>query len=294
MDIRVLRYFLMIAREQNITNAAKALHLTQPTLSRQMMDLEKELGTTLFNRSRHQITLTEDGLLLRRRAQELVELFDKTRQEFTQDAEKLSGGIMIGSGEFHVNETFARLLGRFRDRYPDVRFHVYSNTSDAIMTQLDQGLLDFGILMEPIEVRKYQYVRFAEVEQWGILVRKDHDLAQKAAISALDLLGEKIMIPQRDVIHSVLNNWFGDHAERLDIIGGSTLPYHSAMMVRAGMGVAITLSLECRYDDLVFRPLSPSIEQRTALVWKKSQAASSLIREFIRFCKECPEGMMGH
>ena len=137
MDIRVLRYFLMIAREQNITNAAKALHLTQPTLSRQMMDLEKELGTTLFNRSRHQITLTEDGLLLRRRAQELVELFDKTRQEFTQDAEKLSGDIMIGSGEFHVNETFARLLGRFRDRYPDVRFHVYSNTSDAIMTQLD-------------------------------------------------------------------------------------------------------------------------------------------------------------
>ena len=124
MDIRVLRYFLMIAREQNITNAAKALHLTQPTLSRQMMDLEKELGTTLFNRSRHQITLTEDGLLLRRRAQELVELFDKTRQEFTQDAEKLSGDIMIGSGEFHVNETFARLLGRFRDRYPDVRFHV--------------------------------------------------------------------------------------------------------------------------------------------------------------------------
>ncbi len=212
MDIRVLRYFLMIAREQNITNAAKALHLTQPTLSRQMMDLEKELGTTLFNRSRHQITLTEDGLLLRRRAQELVELFDKTRQEFTQDAEKLSGDIMIGSGEFHVNETFARLLGRFRDWYPDVRFHVYSNTSDAIMTQLDQGLLDFGILMEPIEVRKYQYVRFAEVEQWGILVRKDHDLAQKAAISALDLLGEKIMIPQRDVIHSVLNNWFGDHA----------------------------------------------------------------------------------
>ena len=197
MEIRVLRYFLMVAREENITKAAELLHITQPTLSRQLMQLEDELGTKLFRRSNHSIRLTEDGMLLKRRAQELVQLADKTEMEFRRGEEELSGNIAIGSGESNSVRELADIIGRFQEKYPLVQYDLYTANADDIKDRLDKGLLDVGLLTEPVDISKYNFIRLKRKERWGVLVRADSELAEKDSIRPQDLLDIPVFLAQR-------------------------------------------------------------------------------------------------
>ena len=183
MELRVLNYFLMTAREENITKAAKLLHITQPTLSRQLMQLEEELGATLFERGKHSITLTEDGKLLERRAQEILELAEKTKEEFLQKESSLTGELSVGSGELRSSRFLAQLLASFQKEHPLVRYEIYSGNSDNIKERIEQGTLDLGILVEPVDMSKYEFLRLPEKETWGILVREDSKLAEKEKVT---------------------------------------------------------------------------------------------------------------
>ena len=182
MEIRVLRYFLAVAREESITAAAQSLHVTQPTLSKQLMEIEAELGTTLFLRGKRKITLTEDGIFLRKRAQEIIDLVVKTESEFNDDAEVISGDVYIGGGETEAMRLIAKTIKNMELEYPHIRYHLYSGNADDIMERMDKGLLDFGVLIEPADIRKYDYIKLPTTDTWGLLMPKDHPLAKKKSI----------------------------------------------------------------------------------------------------------------
>ena len=183
MEIRVLQYFLMVAREENITRAAQLLHLTQPTLSRQMIQLEEELGVALFHRSNHRVTLTEEGMLLRRRAQEIVDLADKTKMDIQRREQELSGTLTIGAGELLSSQVLAKLLAGFRARHPLVSFQLYSAQADDIKERIEQGLLDIGLVPEPVDKTRYLFLTMPVTERWGALVQEDSPLAGKQSLS---------------------------------------------------------------------------------------------------------------
>lgn len=215
MELRVLKYFLAVAREENITKAAALLHLTQPTLSRQLMQLEEELGVQLFRRSRYHIELTEDGMLLRRRAQELVDLAEKTTREFTMRETELMGEIAIGAGETRSMSFLSRAMVSFRERYPKVTFRIFSATADDVKERLDTGLLDMGLLTEPVDVGRYAFCRMKERDRWGVLVRLDSPLAGLDSVTPDDLEQVPLIISGRERVQRELANWFGDRWERL-------------------------------------------------------------------------------
>lgn len=188
MELRVLKYFLMVAREENITKAANLLHITQPTLSRQLMQLEDELGVKLFRRSNHSIILTDDGMLLKRRAKEIVALADKTAQEFLHKEEELTGEISIGCGETRNMTFVSEQIALFRKKYPFVQFNIYSANADDIKERMEKGLIDIGLLMEPVDISKYEFVRMPQKEQWGIIVPADNPLNNKKFVTPEDLV----------------------------------------------------------------------------------------------------------
>lgn len=235
MEIRVLRYFLMVAREENITKAANLLHLTQPTLSRQLMQLEEELGVTLFRRSKHRIILTEDGMLLRRRAEEIVSLAEKTRDDLRHKQDHLAGTIAVGSGELQSSRFLTQLIAAFQKENPLVSFRIYSGNSDNIKERIERGLLDIGLLQEPVDIAKYHFVRTPVQEQWGVLVRADAELAAKDRVSPADLAGLPLILPDRENVQNELLNWFGSLAEKLRITAtGNLLIIWPPLPVTAG------------------------------------------------------------
>ena len=288
MELRVLRYFLMVAREENITKAAELLHITQPTLSRQLMQLEDELGTKLLQRSSHSIRLTEDGMLLKRRAQELVQLADKTAGEF-QKGEELSGNIAIGSGEGNSVQELAGVIRAFQKKHPLVQYDLYTANADDIKERLDKGLLDMGLLMEPVDITKYNFIRLTRKERWGVLVRKDSRLAGKDSVRPEDLLDIPVFLAQRALIKSEIEGWFGDYYDQIHIAGTFNLINNVAVMVENNIGVAFCFRIQNRFDNLEFIPLSPSLETGAVLVWKKAQMVSRTMHQFISFMKECRE-----
>lgn len=281
MELRTLRYFLMVAREENITKAAQLLHIAQPSLSRQLMQLEEELGTKLFHRGKYRVSLTDDGLLLRRRAQEIVALADKTEQEFARQGESLSGVISIGSGEYLSSRFLFATAASFRETYPMVRFEIYSGNSDNIKERIEKGLLDLGLLLEPVDVSKYGYVRLPVKEQWGGLVDEKSKLAEKDQLCPEDLAHVPLIFTQREMVRNEIINWFGPYAEQLEIVASGNLNYNLAVMAQCGMGVVLSLERACKYEGLKFIPLSPRLESGTILVWKKSQAFSPATAAFI-------------
>lgn len=286
MELRLLKYFLMTAREENITRAAQLLHVTQPTLSRQLMQLEEELGVQLFYRSSHSIVLTEDGMRLKRRAQELVDLADKTVREFSQRDESLNGEIAIGSGELKSTGFLAGLMAGFHERYPQVRYEIYSGNADNIKERLEQGTLDMGLLMEPVEIARYEFVRMPVRENWGVLVRKDSELAGKPYVRPEDLIRFPLLSARRELLRRELLNWFGDDSHRMDIVASYNLIYNAALMVKEGVGVALCLELESSFPELSFVPLSPRLEFYSVLAWKKNQIQSPAAAAFIAYVKE--------
>lgn len=286
MELRVLNYFLMVAREENITKAANLLHVTQPTLSRQLMQLEEELHVKLFMRNSRNITLTEDGLLLKRRAQELLALADKTKREMIRE-EEVSGEITIGSGEMLGMSVLAEIMKEFRKEYPNVHFDVYSGNADRIKDRIENGLLDIGLLLEPVDVAKYEFVRVPGCEQWGVVVREDSPLADREFVEPEDLASQPLIVAKRSNVQNELRNWFGDQADELEIVSTYNLIYNSVMQVKQGMGVLICLKLDMHTDGVRYIPLYPPLELGTVLVWKKNQNFSPAAEVFIKKCKEC-------
>lgn len=286
MELRVLEYYLMVAREENITKAAQVLHITQPTLSRQMMQLEEELGVRLFERGRHSILLTEDGLLLKRRAQEMVELAQKTKKEFDREEGELTGEIAIGSGETRSVHFLGETAAAFHRRYPKVTFSLYSAIADDIKDRIEKGLLDMGLLTEPVEISRYGFVRIPRKEQWGVVVPKDSPLAKKDCVRPEDLVDVPLFISRREIVQEELANWFGDVFDRLTILGTYNLLYNAAVMVQDLGGAALCFRLGGTYEDTRFVPLSPKLETGSVVVWKKNHIASPVVGRFIDYLKE--------
>lgn len=285
MELRTLKYFLVVAREENITKAAALLHVTQPTLSRQMMQLEEELGVQLFMRSSHNIILTEQGMLLKRRAQELVSLAEKTKQELAQQ-QILNGEVAIGSGEYRSSVLLAQILAQFHKQHPQVRYEIFSGNSDDIKERIERGLLDVGFLLEPVDVSKYEFVRIPIREEWGVLVSEGSKLAQKTSVTPQDLADKSLLFARRDLVKCELMNWFGSYADDLNIVACGNLPFNLSMLVQQGMGAYLSIRKSCQYDGVCFRPLSPKLESNVVLAWKKNQAMSPAAQKLLEEAKK--------
>lgn len=286
MELRVLNYFLAIAREENFTRAAEQLHVTQPTLSRQIADLEQELGVKLFIRSNHNIVLTEDGMILKRRAQEILSLAEKTKRDFLQKDEALTGTISIGSGEFRSTEYLAKIIAEFHEKYPDVKYEIYSGNADNIRDYIERGFLDIGLMSEPIDLRKYHFLNMPTKEQWGVFVPDSSPLSQKTNISPQDLVGLSVITATGDFNQSRIGKWLGDYKDQVDIVATANLPYNEAVLAKENIGVMLSLNLNCFYENLRFIPLFPTLEVSTALAWKKEQIFSSATSTFIEFANQ--------
>ncbi|NEG96891.1 LysR family transcriptional regulator [Bifidobacterium sp. SMB2] len=284
MELRVLRYFLAVAEEGNITWAAQLLRISQPTLSRQLKQLEEELGVTLFHRGPHAITLTDEGRLLRERAQAIVSLADKTEIELRQSESGLGGEIVIGCGEVRAMTFLSRRMSAFRRLHPNVRFQVTSTTSDIIQDRIEQGLMDFGLLTEPIDVSRYEYLRLDVPDHWGALVAEDHPLASHDAVTPEDLQDEPLILPSRESVRRIISQWFGtERAERLTIAGYCNLPSNGANMAANGVGAFLCYDLGNTYPGSRMIPLDPVLTCGTVLVWKKQGVRSPAAAEFGRF-----------
>ena len=286
MELRVLRYYLTVAREENITRAAEILHITQPTLSRQMAELEEELNTRLFERTNRKITLTEAGMLLRRRAEELVSLADKTELEFKNSGEELTGLISIGSGvSAVVSENLPDLIQTYSKKYPHVCFELHTGTAAVIKDQLDKGLLDIGILMEPVEVEKYDFIRLPKKDVWGVLMPEDDPLAQKNSITSADLQNLPLIASWR-IVEREAKAWFGGNTDHLNVICTYDLIDNAALLVERRLGYAFVIEGALKnYPGLVFRPLFPEVSNTSVLVWKKYQPSSGAVQKFIELVR---------
>ena len=291
MELRVLNYFLVAAREENFTRAAEQLHVTQPTLSRQIADLEQELGVKLFTRSNHNIILTEDGMILKRRAQELLSLADKTKNDFLYKEENLEGTIAIGSGEFPSTRVLTEGIAAFSRRHPLVQFELYSGNAGNVREGMERGLLDVGLMLEPIDIRKYDFISLPVTEIWGAWVREDSALAGLPAITPGDLAGMPIITTVSDIPQSNIGKWLGEYVNQVKVIAKGNLLYNEALLAQSDLGIVIGMKLNCEYAGLKFVPFSPALESGTALVWKKEQIFSATVASFIDHMKKYIKGI---
>ena len=286
MELRTLRYFLAAAQEENMTRASEILHVTQPTLSRQIMDLERELGVTLMLRGKNGLTLTDDGRFFRQRAQEIVELTDRLEKDIAGQKKDISGMVVIGASEVGGSQTLAKLIKEFSEKYPAVQFTLYNETVDNIKDRLDKGLVDIGLLLEPADVTKYDYVRLDRQDTWGLLMRDDHPLADKESLTVEDVVSCPLLLPLRENIRAEILHWLGREENELRIPLFYTLLSNAALMVAEGLGCAFCMdgALAIRSDPILrFIPLEPRHMTHSVLVWKKnklfSPAASLFIQE---------------
>lgn len=289
MELRVLRYFLAVAREENISRAAQALHTAQPSLSRQLKELEEELGKTLFIRGRRKITLTEEGMFLRKRAEEIVGLVDKTTDALTTDGAVVAGDVYIGAGETEGMRVIARVAGRLGQAYPDVRLHIVSGDRVDIAEQLDKGLIDFALLVGGTDPRKYEHICLPDRDSWGVLMRKDHPLAQKAAVKPEDLYQEPLLLSRQIRDDSPVLLWMGRTLAQLNVVSTHNLIYNASLMVEEGLGVAVTLEgliNTTGQSRLCYRPLSPRLEVELFLTWKRYQTFSPAAARFLDLLRE--------
>ncbi len=282
MEIRVLKYFLAVVREENISRAAETLHITQPTLSRQISQLEDELGTQLFVRGKH-LTLTDAGVMLRRRAEEVTELMDKIESEFAEPDE-VAGQIVIGEGALMSSGLLMSAMLRFREKYPKVSYELYSNTSDYIKERLDKGLCDFGLLLEPVDIEKYDFLRMPVKEQWGLYMEKGHPLAEKEVITREDLMDVPLITASRLAVQKEIANWLGEDIDRLNIFATSNIITNAQIIMKPGNICFMTIegAMESFQEgNMVFRPLYPELSLSSVLVWKKFQPFSNAAGRFL-------------
>lgn len=293
MEIRILKYFLTVVREQSITKAADVLHITQPTLSRQLAQMEDEIGVRLFERGSRKITLTNEGLLLRRRAEEILQLVDKTEKELIEQDEQVEGKISIGCGEIGAVRLLPNLFESFHEKYPLVTFDIYSATADHVKEQMERGLVDIGLLLEPIDIEKYDFIRLDIKERWVVVMRPDCSLAEKEYITAKDLSKLPLIMPRRLKVQSELASWFGDYYDGLNVLFTSNLNTNAAVMVSRGLGYSIVIEGMMPFWDqskITYRPLYPPLTATSVLAWKRGQPFSLATTKFIEHIK-CFLGM---
>lgn len=284
MEIRVLQYFLAIAREESISGAAEYLHITQPTLSRQMKDLEDEFGKQLFIRGNRKITLTDDGMLLRKRAEEIINLVDKTQIEMNSSDNQLNGDIYIGGGETEGLQLITKIIKEMQNEHPQVKFHLYSGNASDVSERLDKGLIDFGLVIKPANIYKYDYIDLPATDVWGVLMRKDSPLAKLDKITVNDIKNLPVICSRQALSENETKQWFGKDYDNLNIVSTYNLLYNASIMVQEGIGYAITIDklINTSGDSpLCFRPLEPKSEVGLAFVWKKYQIFSKPAQHFL-------------
>ena len=284
MELRVLRYFLMVAKEQSFTKAAEQLNITQPTLSRQLAALEDELGAKLFNRGGHSITLTNEGLLLKRQALEIVDLEEKIISEFKGNTESVEGKITIGCGEFLAVEALAQICKKYKEKYPLVQFGIHTGTADNISEMMNKGLVDIGLFLEPISTEGLDYIRLQGCDHWVVGMKPDDPLAKKEVITKEDLLDLPLILPERTNVQSELANWFGKDFSKLNIAFISNLGTNAGIMAMNGLGYPISIEGAARYwreDLLIQKRLSPELETSTVIAWRRNIPYAPAVRKFI-------------
>ena len=283
MEIRTLRYFLAVAREENMTRAAELLHVTQPTLSKQLKALEEELGKKLFTRHSFSIRLTDEGVLLRNRAEDLVSMADKIEQEFISLDDLTGGELYLGLAESWQNKYLARAVRHMKERYPNLHYHITSGDSEQVLEKLNKGLLDFAVLAETPDKARYEALPLPEADAWGLVMRVDDPLAQKKAISIDDLIGLPLFCSEQSWKNDI-PRWCGERFEELKLEGSFRLAYNGSVFVREGLGYL--LSFHCLVDTspisrLTIRPLVPRLETQLYLIWNRYQAFTPIAEKFL-------------
>jgi DNA-binding transcriptional LysR family regulator len=284
MEIYVLRNFIEIAREGNMTAAANALHISQSTLSMQIKGLEQELGKKLFIRHSRSVSLTDEGMVLRKRAEDILNIVDKTEAEF-QEMNIIKGGdIRIGCAESYLIKHLAHAISDFRKDYPLLRFHITSGGTEQVLEQLDHGILDLAVIVEPPHLDRYNYLEVPGVDTWGIVVRRDHHLANKKSVTLSDLTDEDLIISEQS-LEADLPRWCGERIDQLHFVGYTNLAYNGSVFAREGLGVLLTFEhlIECSADSqLAFIPLCPKLTNKMFIVWKKYQIFTPIADLFTR------------
>ena len=287
MELRILRYFLAVAREGSISRAAETIHITQPSLSRQIAQLEEEMGAKLLIRGSRKITLTDAGMLLRRRAEEIVALTEKTEQELSAfGSGEVRGTICIGCGELHAVQELSELIRTFHRLCPRVRFSFRSENADATKENIERGLLDFGVLLEPVDYDKFDFLQMGAVEPWVVLMRADDVLAEKNRITAEDLRGRTLLLPSRKLVRSQLDAWFGEALEEENVFSTNNLMNNAATLVEQGLGLALGVEYSpSLYDPnrFCYKRLYPDLVSRSVIVWKKHQPTGAAVTRFRDF-----------
>lgn len=280
MELRVLRYFLAVAREESISGAAEALHVTQPTLSRQLMDLEGEIGKTLFIRGKRRITLTEEGVLLRKRATEILDLVDKTTGELTSPDETIGGDVFIGAGETDAVHYLTRAASHLQARYPDIHYHISSGDTVDVTEQLDKGLIDFGLLFGEIDTGKYSALALPTYDTWGVVMRRDDPLAERDSIALADMQDKPLIVSRSSGEPGLL----GGLVISRKVVATYSLAFNGSLMVEDGLGYMVCLDkiLNLTGDSaLCFRPFAPEMKAYMSIVWKKYQVFSKPAAKFV-------------
>lgn len=292
MEFRVLRYFLAVAREGSITKAAASLHVTQPTLSRQIKDLEEEIGQQLLIRGSHDVSLTAEGMILRKRAEEIIDMVAKTKAEFNSDQNNVTGEVYIGGGETQGMRLIAGVIKELRKKYPEIRYHFYSGNAENISERLDKGLLDFGIFIQPSDLSKYDSVTLPVKDTWGVIMPENCELAQKQFVTRQDLIGKPLICSQQAIRKMMPDNqfrdWFGDDFDKMNIIATYNLVFNAALLAEQGIGYVVTLDklVDTMKNDVCFRPLSPILQSGLNIVWKKNQVFSPAAKTFLEALQE--------
>ncbi len=289
MELRELKYFLAVTKEQSISKAAQALFVTQPNLSRQMQNLEREIGKQLFIRGTKKITLTEAGRLLRKRAEEILELYNQTEAELNTPIADVSGDIYIGGGESYVMGLIAKAAHCVQKEFPNVKYHLFSGDSATISERLDKGLIDFGIFIEPFDLSKYDYLRLPLTDTWGILMRKDSPLAEKQFIAPEDLWDKPLILSRQSIGKNLISDWFHKSTEELNVVATGNLLYNMSLLVEEGLGYAVCLDkiINTTGDsDLCFRPFYPELKSHLDIAWKKYQVFPKCTEVFLKRLQE--------
>ncbi len=287
MELRVLKYFLAVSQEGSVTGAAHRLHVTQPTLSRQLKDLEDELGQRLFIRGSHSVSLTAEGMLLRQRAEEIMTIVDKTRSDFSQ-RHRIAGDVYIGGGESEAMSLLAEVIRDVRERHPGIRFHLHSGNAEEVMERLDRGTLDFGVLIQPVDISKYDALALPYKDVWGLVMPVGHPLAEKNGVVPADLADLPLILSRQVLQYGTAGNpcleWLGKPVSELNIAATYNLIFNAALLVRANVGCAVTLDRLVPVGvraGLAFRPFVPKLESSLDIVWKKGQFFSPAATVFL-------------
>jgi DNA-binding transcriptional LysR family regulator len=282
MELRVLRYFLTVVDERNISHAAEKLHVSQPTISRQLRDLEDELGVTLFERGSRTIELTNSGEYFVNQARQIVALADKTVAN-VQRTQEISGSIVIGSAEAPMMATIAAAIGKLRETAPKVCANIYSTDANDVHTRMKTGLIDFGVVMEPTDKNDYHFINLPGTTGWGVLVRRDSPLGRQASVTVADLQNQQVIAPQQHGSIDLLTDWLGSSENQLDIVATYNLLYNASILVTAGVGIALCLDgiINTANTDLRFVPLAPRLEGHASLIWPKAGQMSPAAGAFL-------------